>query len=39
MVIGNNHEALARWVVASDAGVVGVVELVVRGVEEPLEHH
>jgi hypothetical protein len=39
MVIDNNHEALMCWVVASSAGVVGVVEPVVRGVKEPPEHH
>jgi hypothetical protein len=39
MVIDDNHEVLVRWVVASDAGAVGGTELVVRSVEEPLEHH
>jgi hypothetical protein len=39
MVVDNNHEALVCWVIASDAGVVGVTEPVVCGVEESLEHH
>jgi hypothetical protein len=39
LVIDNNHEALACWVIASRAGVIGASEPVVRGVEEPLEHH
>jgi hypothetical protein len=34
-----DHEALARGIVATGAGGVGVAEPVVRGVEEPLEHH
>jgi hypothetical protein len=39
LVVGDHDEALPRGVVAPDAGVVGVAEPVVRGVEEPLEHH
>jgi hypothetical protein len=39
LVIDNHHEALTRGVVAPNAGVVGVAEPVVCGVEEPLEHH
>jgi hypothetical protein len=39
LVIDNNHEALACWVIASGTGVIGASEQVVRGVEEPLEHH
>jgi hypothetical protein len=38
-VVGDHDAAFPRGVVAPDAGVVGVAELVVRGVEEPLEHH
>jgi hypothetical protein len=37
--IGDDHEALACWVVASDAGVVRATEPVVCGVEEVLEHY
>jgi hypothetical protein len=39
LVVGDHDEALPRGVVAPDVGVVGVAEPVVRGVEEPLEHH
>jgi hypothetical protein len=39
LVVDDHHEALTRGVVAPGAGVVGVAELVVDGVEEPLEHH
>jgi hypothetical protein len=39
LVVDDHHEALTCRVVASGAGVVGVAEPVVRGVEEPLEHH
>jgi hypothetical protein len=35
LVIDDNHEALACWVIASGAGVIGAAEQVVRGVEEP----
>jgi hypothetical protein len=38
-VANADHEALACGIVAFDAGGVGVAESVVRGVEEPLEHH
>jgi hypothetical protein len=38
-VANGDHEALARGVVAPGAGVVGAIKLVIRGVEEPLEHH
>jgi hypothetical protein len=37
--IGDDHEALVCWVVACDAGVVEATELVVRDIEETLEHH
>jgi hypothetical protein len=39
MIVGDDREALACRIVASDAGVFGAAELVVRGVEELLEHH
>jgi hypothetical protein len=38
-VVGHHDEALSRGVIAPDAEVVGVTEPVVRGIEEPLEHH
>jgi hypothetical protein len=37
--IGDNHETLTCLVVASDAGVIGVAEPVVCGIEEPLEYY
>jgi hypothetical protein len=39
MFISDDHEALVCRIIASDAGVVGVAELVVCSVEESLEHH
>jgi hypothetical protein len=39
LVVDNHHKALTRGVIAPGAGVIGVAEPVVRGVEEPLEHH
>jgi hypothetical protein len=39
LVVDDHLEALTRGVVAPGAGVVRVAELVVCGVEEPLEHH
>jgi hypothetical protein len=39
LVVDDHHEALTCGVVTSNAGVVRVVEPVVRGVEEPLEHY
>jgi hypothetical protein len=39
MFIDDDHVALACRIIASDAGIVGVAEPVVCGVEEPLEHH
>jgi hypothetical protein len=39
LVVDNYHKALARGVVAPEAGVVGAAEPVVCGVEEPLEHY
>jgi hypothetical protein len=39
LVVGEHDEALPRGVVAPGAGVVGVAEPVVCGVEKPLEHH
>jgi hypothetical protein len=39
LVVNDHNEALMRGVVAPGTGVVGVAEPVVRGVEEPLEHH
>jgi hypothetical protein len=38
-VVGDYDAALPRGVVAPGTGVVGVAEPVVRGVEEPPEHH
>jgi hypothetical protein len=38
-VADGDHEALARGVVASGAGVVGATQPVVRDIEELLEHH
>jgi hypothetical protein len=38
-VVGDYDAALPRGVIAPGAGVVGVAEPVVRGVEEPPEHH
>jgi hypothetical protein len=37
--IDDDHKALARGVIAPDAGVIGTAEPVIRGVEESLEHH
>jgi hypothetical protein len=37
--VGDHDEALPHGVIAPGAGVVGVAEPVVCGVEEPLEHH
>jgi hypothetical protein len=39
LVVSEYDEALPRGVVGPDTRVVGVVEPVVRGVEEPPEHH
>jgi hypothetical protein len=39
LVVGEHDQALPRGVVAPGTGVVRVAELVVRGVEEPSEHH
>jgi hypothetical protein len=39
LVDDDHYEALTRGGVAPGAGVVGVAELVVCGVEEPLKHH
>jgi hypothetical protein len=39
LVVGEHDEALPRGVVALGARVVGVAEPVVRGIEEPLDHH
>jgi hypothetical protein len=39
LVIGKHDEALPRGVIAPGAGVVGVAEPVVRGIEKPPEHH
>jgi hypothetical protein len=39
VVVDDHNEALMHGVVAPGAGVVGVVEPVIRGIEEPLEHH
>jgi hypothetical protein len=39
LVVDDHDEALKRGVVAPGTGVVGVAELVVCGIEEPLEHH
>jgi hypothetical protein len=39
LVIGDNHEAHTRGVIAPGAGLVGVAEPVVRGVKKPPEHH
>jgi hypothetical protein len=39
LVVSEYDEALPRGVVGPDAGVVGVAELVVRGIKKPPEHH
>jgi hypothetical protein len=39
LIVGEYDEAFPRGIVASGAGVVGVAKPVVRGVEEPPEHH
>jgi hypothetical protein len=39
VLVDDDHEALAREVIASDARVIGAAIPVVCGVEEPLEHH
>jgi hypothetical protein len=39
LVVGELDEALPRRVIAPGAGVIGVAELVVRGVNELPEHH
>jgi hypothetical protein len=39
LVVDDHHEALTCGVVATGDGVVGAAEPVVRGIEEPLEHH
>jgi hypothetical protein len=39
LVVCKHDEALPRGIVASGAGVVGVAKPVVRGIEEPPEHH
>jgi hypothetical protein len=39
MFVNDDHEALAREVIAPDAKVIGTAELVVRGIKESSEHH
>jgi hypothetical protein len=39
LIVSDHDAALLCGVVAPGAGVIGVAEPVVRGVEEPLEHH
>jgi hypothetical protein len=39
MFVSDDHKTFARGVIALDARVIVIAELVVRGVEEPLEHY
>jgi hypothetical protein len=39
LIVGEHDEALPCGVVAPDTGVVRAAEPVIRGIEEPLEHH